>query len=95
MSEDNRERLGWSEGELSVFDPETGETTRIGEIPAKYRSDRPVAEDDVASAARGLRLSRMSRAELAALEREHAGNPLFASRVIAEAARRARRRTIR
>jgi hypothetical protein len=30
-----------------------------------------------------------------ALEREHAGNPLFASRVVAEAARRAARRAIR
>jgi hypothetical protein len=94
VSKSADDRFAYSEGELSVFDPETGETTRIGEVPAEYR-DRPITEDDVAAAARGLRLSRMSRAELVALEREHAAKPLFASRVVAEAARRAARRAIR
>lgn len=70
-------------------------TWKDSDVEWEFVPDRPIAEDDVAAAARGLRLSRMSRAELVALEREHTAKPVFASRVIAEAARRAARRAIR
>lgn len=94
MADKAEDRFAYSEGELSLVDPETGDTTRIGKVPAEY-SDRPITEDDVAAAARGHQMSRMSRAALMALANDHASNPLFASRVIAEAARRAARRAIR
>ncbi len=48
---------------------------------------RPIANDDLWSAIRGLGMARMTRDELTALAAEHTPNPLFASRVIAEAAR--------
>lgn len=42
---------------------------------------------DLWAAIRGLGMYRMDKEELEALIKEHGGNPLFASQVIAEAAR--------
>jgi hypothetical protein len=48
---------------------------------------RPITNDDLWSAIRGLGMYRMERAELTALVEHHGNVDLFASRVIAEAAR--------
>lgn len=47
---------------------------------------REITNADLWAAIRGLRMARMTIAELATLEAEHRGNPLFASQVIAKAA---------
>lgn len=48
---------------------------------------RPIKNSDLWAAIRGLGLYRRSREELRATVAQHAASPLFASRVIAEAAR--------
>lgn len=49
-------------------------------------TDRAITNDDLWSAVRGLGMARMSYDELTALVDKHRENPLFASRVITEAA---------
>jgi hypothetical protein len=50
-------------------------------------TDRKIEAGDLWAAVRGLGMYRMTRGELLTLAAEHASNPMFASRVIAEAAR--------
>jgi hypothetical protein len=49
-------------------------------------TERAIDNSDLWAAIRGLRMYRMSRDELIELHDEHCNSPLFASRVIAEAA---------
>jgi hypothetical protein len=49
--------------------------------------DHKIEASDLWAAVRGLGLYRHTKDELHALAAEHAGNPMFASQVIAEACR--------
>jgi hypothetical protein len=58
--------------------------------------ERRITQDDMNAAARGLRMAGMSVAELEVLIAEHpAASPLFASRVIHEAAKQIRAAKLR
>jgi hypothetical protein len=50
-------------------------------------TNRPITNADLWAAIRGLGMGRMDKDELLKLAADHADKPLFASQVIAEAAR--------